>query len=376
MRVSFQIQRRFLVTYRDLLANGKAQKFLSDIPRRLNDARNSAEGASASYWQNLLTLSKEFIMRRDELLQLNALMSAESDVELETMARNERVLLESELNDLARNIVDAVMPRTELDVLSKCQLEVTAGVGGIEAMLFTSELVDMYRNFAAFKGWTWTVMQQDNIQLGGVRSALIAVSGDEAYGRLRFEAGVHRVQRMPITDKTRMHTSTASVSVLPEPEKVDAYVPSNSVKIETMRASGPGGQNVNKRSTAVRVTHKSSGISVHCMDERFQHLNIQIAFRRLAAILMQEKMDRIYEKSAAARKLQVGSKARAEKVRTYNFKDDRVTDHRLKKSWSRVTDVMRGGHELDAIINELSDDYKWGRLEEIIESDSLKPALS
>uniref|UniRef100_A0A915BC21 Prokaryotic-type class I peptide chain release factors domain-containing protein n=1 Tax=Parascaris univalens TaxID=6257 RepID=A0A915BC21_PARUN len=342
---------------------------------RLNDARNSADGASASYWQNLLTLSKEFFVRQDELAQLNAFMS-ENDTELETMAQNERLLLESELNNLARNIVDAVMPRTELDVLSKCQLEVTAGVGGMEAMLFTSELVEMYRNFAAFKGWTWNVMEQDNVQLGGVRSALIAVSGDEAYGRLRFEAGVHRVQRMPVTDKTRMHTSTASVSVLPEPEKVDSYVPSNSVKIETMRASGPGGQNVNKRSTAVRVTHKSSGISVHCMDERFQHLNIQIAFRRLAAILMQEKTDRIYEKSAAARKLQVGSKARAEKVRTYNFKDDRITDHRLKKSWSRVADVMRGGHELDAIISELSDHYKRGRLEEIIESNSFKPALS
>ncbi|VDM24533.1 unnamed protein product [Toxocara canis] len=238
-------------------------------------------------------------------------------------------------------------------------------------MLFASELVEMYRNFAAFKGWMWTVMRQDNVQLGGLRSALVAVSGEEAYAQLRFEAGVHRVQRMPITDKTRMHTSTVSVSVLPEPDKIDAYVLPNDVKVETMRASGPGGQNVNKRSTAVRVTHKPSGISVHCMDERFQHLNIQIAFRRLAAILMQQKADKIYEETATARKLQVGSKARAEKVRTYNFKDDRVTDHRLRKSWSGVSGIMHGKNALETIVSELNDAYKCERLEEILETKML-----
>ncbi|VDK54235.1 unnamed protein product [Anisakis simplex] len=196
--------------------------------------------------------------------------------------------------------------------------------------------------------------------LGGIRSVLISVCGDEVYSQMRFEAGVHRVQRVPVTDKTRMHTSTASVSVLPEPNKVDAYVSSNDVKIETMRASGPGGQNVNKRSTAVRVTHKPTGISVHCMDERFQHLNIQIAFRRLAAILMQKKLDEIDEHTSSARRLQVqvGSKSRAEKVRTYNFKDDRITDHRLRRSWTGVAEMMLGGAQLEEVILHLRDAHK------------------
>ncbi|KHN75122.1 putative peptide chain release factor 1, mitochondrial [Toxocara canis] len=371
MRINFRIQRRFVSAYCDLLAKKKAQEFLIDIPKRLNAARTGTDkDLSASYWQHLLELSNELLRRQDELNQLKTLLK-EDDAGLKAMVESERVLLEDEVDELARRIADAAVPRTELDVLPKCQLEVTAGVGGTEAMLFASELVEMYRNFAAFKGWMWTVMRQDNVQLGGLRSALVAVSGEEAYAQLRFEAGVHRVQRMPITDKTRMHTSTVSVSVLPEPDKIDAYVLPNDVKVETMRASGPGGQNVNKRSTAVRVTHKPSGISVHCMDERFQHLNIQIAFRRLAAILMQQKADKIYEETATARKLQVGSKARAEKVRTYNFKDDRVTDHRLRKSWSGVSGIMHGKNALETIVSELNDAYKCERLEEILETKML-----
>ncbi|ETN78596.1 peptidyl-tRNA hydrolase domain protein [Necator americanus] len=144
-------------------------------------------------------------------------------------------------------------------------------------MLFTGELLEMYAKYTEWRGWNWTPLQVQNSDLGGIRSALIAIEGEKAYAALRFEAGVHRVQRIPQTDKSRMHTSTASISVLPEPEEVSVVVPTNSVKIETMRASGPGGQNVNKRSTAVRITHKETGIVVHCMDERFQHLNIQVS---------------------------------------------------------------------------------------------------
>ncbi|KAK6052415.1 peptidyl-tRNA hydrolase domain protein [Cooperia oncophora] len=160
-------------------------------------------------------------------------------------------------------------------------------------MLFTGELVDMYAKYAEWRGWKWTPLQYQKSDIGGVRTALFAVEGENAYASLRFEAGVHRVQRIPLTDKSRMHTSTASVSVLPEPEE-----------IETMRASGPGGQNVNKRSTAVRLTHLDTGIAVHCMEERFQHLNIQIAYKRLAAILMQQKVDEVSEKFTSDRKLQ------------------------------------------------------------------------
>ncbi|PIC33238.1 hypothetical protein B9Z55_013288 [Caenorhabditis nigoni] len=209
--------------------------------------------------------------------------------------------------------------------------------------------------------------QVDSVPLGGVRSALIAVSGENVYSKMRFEAGVHRVQRMPVND-SRMHTSTASISVLPEPEEVSVVVPSDSVKIEAMRASGPGGQNVNKRSTAVRMTHKETGIAVHCMDERFQHLNIQIAYKRLAAILMQRQVDAMLEKIVSRRKLQVGSKARAEKIRTYNFQHDKVTDHRIGMAITGVEEFLSAGESLISMIDRLQEQHMEDRLDHIIEN--------
>ncbi|PIO68071.1 peptidyl-tRNA hydrolase domain protein [Teladorsagia circumcincta] len=206
---------------------------------------------------------------------------------------------------------------------------------GQEAMLFTGELVDMYAKYAEWRGWKWTPLQFQKSDIGGVRTALFAVEGDNAYASLRFEAGVHRVQRIPLTDKTRMHTSTASVAVLPEPEEVSVVVPADSVKIETMRASGPGGQN--------------------------------IAFKRLAAILMQQKVDELNEKFTSDRKLQVGSKARAEKIRTYNFQHDRVTDHRLQLQVTNVAEFLRGEESLDNVIQRLGAMYKEEKLKHILE---------
>ncbi|KAE9418882.1 hypothetical protein Angca_003401, partial [Angiostrongylus cantonensis] len=242
-----------------------------------------------------------------------------------------------------------------------------SGAGGQEAMLFTGELVDMYSKYSEWRGWKWSPLQIQESDLGGVRSAIVAVEGENAYADLRFEAGVHRVQRIPQTDKSRMHTSTASIAVLPEPEEVSVVVPAESVKMETMRASGPGGQNVNKRSTAVRLTHTETGIVVHCMEERFQHVNIQIAFKRLAAILMQRKVDEISEKFLSDRKLQVGSKARAEKIRTYNFQHDRVTEHRLHLQVPDVAEFMRGQDSLHNVLQRLSQLYKEEKLKHIVE---------
>lgn len=361
-----RLQVRSVNQYTSLLNTEKAQLFFRKVPTSLSHAR-SEQGSpkDISYWQNIADLSARFSIQNDELLQLKSLLKDE-DASLRSIAEEDCRALEEEIDLLSFQLVDAILPPSELDVLSKCQIEINAGVGGTEAMLFASELLGMYEKLAVTCNWKWSPLHIDTTALGGLRRALIALSGPNVYRDMRFEAGVHRVQRVPLTDKSRIHTSTASVSVLPEPEQVELYVGSDEVKIEAMRASGPGGQNVNKRSTAVRVTHKATGISVHCMDERFQHLNLQIAYRKLAAILMQRKIDELCEKRTTARRLQVGSMARAEKVRTYNFKDDRVTDHRIKISVSGVVDFMHAGPSLLDFIKSLNDAYKLDRLNEVM----------
>uniref|UniRef100_A0A1I8A5S4 RF_PROK_I domain-containing protein n=1 Tax=Steinernema glaseri TaxID=37863 RepID=A0A1I8A5S4_9BILA len=367
--------RRFSSAYREILSTANAEKFFDVTRSRLNDTKTGASSSAASstdisYWQDVVEKYGSFHAKIGELSQLQKMSEENSgDGELKALIEADKQAIESEIEESASSAALAIVPLTDIDVLSKCQMEFTSGVGGTEAMLFAGELMEMYRGYAMRRGWRWNQLQVETAALGGLRSALVSVEGEGVYRALRFEAGVHRVQRIPVTDKSRMHTSTASISVLPEPEDVSVVIPSTDVSIEAMRASGPGGQNVNKRSTAVRVTHKPTGIAVHCMDERFQHLNIQIAFQRLAAIIMQQRVDSVVEKSSSDRKLQVGSKARAEKVRTYNFKDDRVTDHRLRMSFSNLEEFMQGGEGLHHFIERLDEMHMMERLEEILNAE-------
>ncbi|CAD5226403.1 unnamed protein product [Bursaphelenchus xylophilus] len=297
--------------------------------------------------ENRLRLEKTF----HDLKQLDELMK--SNDSLKDLAEEDSARLNIEYNEILDDLVKSIVPLQPLDLLSRCQMEFTSGVGGIESMYFAEEIVQMYNCLADNKGWKWSPYQVEKGPQGGIRSAIISLEGEQIYSALRFEAGVHRVQRVPRTDPSRMHTSTMSVAVLPVPEETQVQVLSTDCKTETMRASGPGGQNVNKRSSAVRITHVPSGIAVHCMEERFQHLNMQLAYKRLGAILLQQKVDEVQSKISRARKLQVGSRARAEKVRTFNFQNDRITDHRLKLSVSNVDEFMHGGPKLEYFINEL-----------------------
>ncbi|CAI5449086.1 unnamed protein product [Caenorhabditis angaria] len=357
-----------------LVGNEKADLFLEGVSKRLDECQNGLANAQPdriSYWESIVKQSKTVNETINEIRQLTTLLSDSSEnQELKLMAKEDVANLEEVLEENLEELSRRIVPLNNLDVLSKCQIELSCGIGGQEAMLFTGELLDMYSKLAVSNNWSWEPLQIDKVPLGGVRTALIAVAGEDVYSKLRFEAGVHRVQRIPVND-SRMHTSTASVSVLPEPEEVSVVVPSGSVKIEAMRASGPGGQNVNKRSTAVRMTHKETGIAVHCMDERFQHLNIQIAYKRLAAILMQKQVDAMHEKIVSNRKLQVGSKARAEKIRTYNFQHDRVTDHRIQMAVTGVDEFLEAGETLEMMIKKLNEVYMKDRLEHIIETCSI-----
>lgn len=359
---------------RSLLTEEKGLAFLAAVDGRLAAHRSGdAVGGErhAAYWDGICKAAQLVQQKRSEIEQIAALAAESRDVELREMAEEERQLAEASLSLAEQELVDCIVPSTEIDVLRKCQIEFTSGAGGQEAMLFTGELVDMYANYSEWRGWKWTPLQFQKSDIGGVRTAIFAVEGEGAYASLRFEAGVHRVQRIPLTDKSRMHTSTASIAVLPEPEEVSVVVPTDSVKIEAMRASGPGGQNVNKRSTAVRLTHKETGTVVHCMEERFQHLNLQIAFKRLGAILLQRKVDEVADKFSSDRRLQVGSKARAEKIRTYNFQHDRVTDHRLQLQVPNVAEFLRGQDSLDNVVRHLGAMYKEEKLKHIVEHSVL-----
>lgn len=376
------LQRRFLSRFTELLRTEVAQTYFQMINGKLNNFGNKgsvfkdcSKSSCSSDWETVTPLAHAFYEKLEMLKQLNAL-AEDGDREVQEIAKEDRQQIVKDLDDIAREITDAVIPVTEYDLLNNCQIEITPGVGGIEASLFASELTQMYRNYAQYRKWSWTPYQMDITPYGGVRSAIVFVRGEGVFRTLRFEGGVHRVQRVPATDKTRMHTSTSVVAVLPEPERIESCVTYKDVKVETMRASGPGGQNVNQRDTAVRLTHHETGISVHCMDERTQHANMEIAFKRLAALLLQRKMDASQKQYSSCRKLQVGTKARAEKVRTYNFKDDQVTDHRLNQAWQSVSNVMKGGSILHEIVKSLDEESKVLHLEEILGFQNLNAKIT
>ncbi|MBI4059696.1 PCRF domain-containing protein [Candidatus Giovannonibacteria bacterium] len=228
-------------------------------------------------------------------------------------------------------------------------LEIRAGAGGQEASLFASELFRMYRNFAGRRGWGFHVLDESKSELGGYKYAVAEISGEGAYQNLKQESGVHRIQRVPKTEKSgRIHTSTASVAVLPEAKEKDIEVREADLEMTFSRAGGPGGQNVNKVETAVRILHKPTGLVVSSREERSQQKNREKALSILRAKLLDEKKRKEEAALARERREQIGTADRSEKIRTYNFTQDRITDHRIKKSFHNIEKIMDG--DLDAIV--------------------------
>ncbi len=234
----------------------------------------------------------------------------------------------------------------------KVILEIRAGAGGEEASLFARDLFRMYSKFCQKKNWKLKVLDCHYSDLNGIKKIVFEVEGENAFSQLKYEGGVHRVQRIPITEKSgRIHTSTASVVVLPKPKKAEIKINPNELKIETYKASGPGGQYVNKRMTAIRITHLPTGIVVTSQTERSLFQNKENALSILEAKLLEKQKREELEKIQTQRKSQIGSSERAEKIRTYNFPQNRITDHRIKKSWHNLEDVLEG--DLDKIIKSL-----------------------
>lgn len=225
-------------------------------------------------------------------------------------------------------------------------MEIRAGAGGKEAALFAKKLFEMYAHFADKRAWELIILNESKSELGGYKEAVFEVNGQDAYKMLRWESGVHRVQRIPETEKSgRVHTSTASVAVLPQAREIDIEIKPQDIKIEFFRSSGPGGQNVNKVETAVRIHHLSSGLIVTSQESRSQQKNRERAFTLLRTKLLDAKIREGAKKIAVERRQQIGTGDRSEKIRTYNFPQDRVTDHRIKKSWHNIESIMAGNLE-------------------------------
>jgi peptide chain release factor 1 len=275
-----------------------------------------------------------------------------SDPEMASEAKREIEELKPKITDLEKQIQRLLLPK-DADDERNAILEIRAGAGGAEAALFGAILFEMYRKYAAIRGWRFEVLELSESDLGGLREGSALVSGKGVFARLKFESGVHRVQRVPQTEASgRVHTSTATVAVLPEMEEVDVKVDEKDLKIDVYRSSGAGGQHVNKTESAVRITHIPSGIVVAMQEERSQHKNRAKAMTILRAKLHEGERETRAAAHAAERKSQVGTGDRSERIRTYNFPQGRVSDHRIEKTLYKIDDVMNGT-ALDDFIDDL-----------------------
>ena len=290
-------------------------------------------------------------VRRDIRDSKDILADPRTDAELKVMAEAEIKRLVGRETELEQEIRILLLPKDPLDDRNVF-LEIRAGAGGDESSLFAQDLFRMYSRFAEHKNWKFEVMDTSVSPIGGFKEVIAGIQGKKVYSLLKYESGVHRVQRVPKTEGSgRIHTSTATVAVLPEADEIDLRIDPKDLKIDAFGSSGPGGQNVNRNYTAIRVTHKPSGMVVSCQDEKSQHRNKEKALRVLRSRLMEIARTEQQARIARDRRSQVGTGERSEKIRTYNFPQSRVTDHRLSESFHNLSAILDG--ELDDIINGL-----------------------
>jgi peptide chain release factor 1 len=298
-----------------------------------------------------------------QLEQSRQELKDETDEETRELLKADIAELEPQLGGMEETLRRLIAPKDPLD-RKNCLLEIRGGAGGDEAALFAGELLVMYLAFAASKGWNTSVLHRTETGLKGIKEAVVEVRGRGAYGWLRYESGVHRVQRVPITESGgRIHTSTATVAVLPEADDVEVEVKEADLRVDTFRASGAGGQHVNKTSSAIRLTHLPTGIVVSCQDERSQLQNREKALKVLKAKLYQQELERQQTEVSESRRTQVGSGDRSEKIRTYNFPDSRITDHRIGKKVHDLERFFAG--EIEEMLGALRTHYEGERLSKL-----------
>ena len=333
------------------------------------------QGAAAS--EDFVRMSKEFAeltpvveaigRLRDataELADLQGLMDdAGGDEEMRALAEEEFQELKESIPELENQVKVLLLPRDLADDRNAI-LEVRAGTGGEEAALFAADLFRMYQRYAEIQRWKFELMHVSETGIGGYREVIASISGRGVFARLKFESGVHRVQRVPTTESSgRIHTSAATVAVLPEAEEVDVQIEEKDLRVDVYRASGPGGQSVNTTDSAVRLTHIPTGIVVTQQDEKSQHKNKAKAMRILRARIYERERARLDAEMAAERRTQVGSGDRSQRIRTYNFPQGRVTDHRINLTLHKLDKIVDG--DLDEIVDALTADYQAARLAEV-----------
>ena len=303
--------------------------------------------------------------KQAELKDLDALIAdPKTEPEMKTMAQEERNALAQAIPPLESRVKLLLLPRDAADEKNAI-LEVRAGTGGDEAALFAAALFRMYERYAQGRRWKFEAIEQSPNEIGGLKEAIASIAGKGVFARLKFESGVHRVQRVPATEGSgRIHTSTATVAVLPEAEDVDVKIDEKDLRIDVFRSSGPGGQSVNTTDSAVRITHIPTGIVVQQQDEKSQHRNKAKALKVLRARLYEAERQKLDAQRAATRKGQVGSGDRSERIRTYNFPQGRVSDHRINLTLHKIDKVMEG-EALDELIDALIAEDQAAKLAEL-----------
>jgi len=350
-----------------------AERELEELEHELEDPGPAGTRRYISLSQRYARL-KELVDHYEELKRLEKEIADEQEM-LQAEGEELKELIHEELEknrERRAHLLEEIQlllvpedPRAAKDAI----IEIRAGAGGEESALFAADLFRMYQKFAERRDLKIDVMDSHPTPIGGFKSIIFAVEGRGAYGLFKYESGVHRVQRVPATESSgRIHTSTASVAVLPEAEEVELEIDEGELEIETFRSSGPGGQHANVTDSAVRIIHKPTGLVVTCQDARSQHKNREKALRILRARLRERVAEEQEEELAAERRGQIGRAMRSEKVRTYNFPQNRVTDHRINLTLYRLENILEG--ELDPIIEALAKTEREQRLEEVLQDSS------
>ncbi len=345
-------------------------KFCERLKRfeELEAAINSPEGVTDPKYPDMLReygtlresmeMFKEYLKLEEGIAESKELIEG-SDKELAELAAEELDVLESDITELSEKLFDILYGNVGNDNRN-VMLEIRAGTGGDEAALFAGDLTRMYMNYADITGWKVEEVSESPAEQGGFKEIILSVQGEGAFAALKYEGGGHRVQRVPATESQgRIHTSAATVAVMPEAEEYEVEIKAQDIRVETVRATGPGGQSVNTTDSAVRITHLETGLIVHVADEKSQLKNKQKAMRVLRARLYELKVRQEEEARAAERKGQVGSGDRSERVRTYNYPQDRCTDHRLGKNFP-LNDIING--KMQKLIDGL---IEYGRMQEL-----------